>query len=160
MFSFSILCSSVSNILLNKLSILSSVLLNKLSILSSGSFGLLLLGNLTTGFFGSCFFFLLFMATIPKANPPNGTTRSRSSQLNNPKFVDPESSVFLDVDVDVGVGDDVAVGVDVERVVDVEGTIEIGVDVGVFVNGVGLTVEVGVGVGVGVEVNTNVAEIE
>ena len=71
------------------------------------------------------------MATIPKANAPNGMTRSRSSQLKNPKFVDPESAVFVDVDVDVGVG------------VDVEGTIEIGVGVGLFVNGLGLTVEVG-----------------
>ena len=53
-----------------------------------------------------------------------------------------------------------------ELEVDVEGTDWIGVDVGVFVDGVGLTVEVGgivevgVGVGVEVEVNANVAEIE
>jgi hypothetical protein len=141
----------------------------------------LLLGNLTAGFLGSCFFFLLFKATIPKADAPNGMKRSRSSQLKKPKFVDPESAVLVDVDVDVGVG------------VDVEGTIEIAVGVGLFVNGLGLTVEVcrvveadvgagvrvsvgvgvgvsvgvevgvsvgvGVGVDVGVEVSANVAEI-
>jgi hypothetical protein len=113
---------------------------------------------LTAGFLGSCFFFLLFMATIPKASAPNGMIRSRNNQLKKPKFVDPESesAVFVDVGVDV------------------EGIIEIVVGVGLFINGVGLAVEVGVGVevevgvgvevevgvGVEVEVSVNVAEIE
>ena len=103
---------------------------------------------------GSCFFFLLFVAIIPKANAPDGITRSKSGQLKKSKLADPESAVFVGGGVDVGVG------------VDVEGTIEMGVEVGIFVNGVGLTVEVGgvvevgVGVGVDVKVSANVAEIE
>lgn len=115
---------------------------------------MLLSGNWIVGFLGSCFFFLLLMAIIPTGNIPNIIIGSKSGQLKKSKFVDPESAVSVGVGVDVGVG------------IDIEGTIEIGVDVGVFVNDVGLTVEVGgvvevgVGVGVEVEVSANVAEIE